>query len=93
VRDCISMCGIVGLYTETDKTHDELSRSIRTMSACLRHRGPDDEGHYVGRNMALGHKRLSFIDLKTDQQPILNEDNSNCIVFNGETYIYKDSCD
>ncbi len=84
------MCGIVGLYSERGKPHDELSQFITTMATCLKHRGPDDRGYYVGNNIALGHRRLSIIDLKTGQQPIFNEDKSICIVFNGEIYNYQE---
>ena len=65
-------------------------RTIRTMAACLEHRGPDDQGYHVGGNIALGHRRLSIIDLKTGSQPIFNEDKSKCIIFNGEIYNYEE---
>ncbi len=83
------MCGIVGFYTENKKSREELFSSISRMASCLKHRGPDDQGYYVGRNIALGHRRLSIIDLKTGQQPVFNEDKSMCIIFNGEIYNYQ----
>lgn len=84
------MCGIVGIYTKNNRTFEELSRSINTMAACLQHRGPDDQGYHVDGHIALGHRRLSIIDLKTGKQPIFNEDKSKCIIFNGEIYNYEE---
>jgi len=56
----------------------------------MKHRGPDDEGYYVRRGVALGHNRLSIIDLSDGRQPIYNEDRTKCIIFNGEIYNYLD---
>jgi asparagine synthase (glutamine-hydrolysing) len=53
------------------------------------HRGPDDEGIYLGDGVALGMRRLSIIDLDNGHQPISNEDGSIWIVFNGEIYNYR----
>jgi asparagine synthase (glutamine-hydrolysing) len=84
------MCGIAGIYSEKKRTREDLTRSIHTMAACLEHRGPDDHGYHVDGNIALGHRRLSIIDLQTGRQPIFNEDKSKCIIFNGEIYNYKE---
>jgi asparagine synthase (glutamine-hydrolysing) len=84
------MCGIVGIYAQNEKTVEELSRSVTMMAACLAHRGPDDQGFYIGKKIALGHRRLSIIDLQTGHQPIFNEDRSICIIFNGEIYNYQE---
>lgn len=59
---------------------------IKKMTDTLRHRGPDDQGFYLDDSIALGHRRLSIIDLGTGSQPIFNEDRSIAIVFNGEIY-------
>lgn len=56
----------------------------------IRHRGPDDEGTYCAPQIALGHRRLSIIDLNTGHQPLSNEDGSVWIVFNGEIYNYRE---
>ena len=56
----------------------------------IRHRGPDDEGMYISKNIGLGHRRLSIIDLSTGHQPLSNEDGSLWIVFNGEVYNYQE---
>lgn len=78
------MCGIVGIRSLNGQpvTQDE----IRTMCAALVHRGPDDEGCYLGPSVGLGMRRLSIIDLATGHQPIGNEDGSVWVVFNGEIY-------
>lgn len=58
------------------------------MRDIMTHRGPDDSGIYVDRNVGLAHRRLSIIDLSTGHQPMSNEDDSIWIVFNGEIYNY-----
>lgn len=78
------MCGISGWYGPSNKT------LLRKMTSFLDHRGPDGEGFFIDKNVSLGHKRLSIIDLQTGQQPIYNEDKSAVIVFNGEIYNYKE---
>lgn len=84
------MCGIAGIYYPERKDTDELSASIKRMTSCLSRRGPDDDGYYIGGKAALGHRRLSIIDLKTGRQPIFNEDKSKCIVYNGEVFNYQE---
>lgn len=49
-------------------------------------RGPDDAGVFIGGPAALGHRRLSIIDLKTGHQPMFSNDGSKAIVYNGEVY-------
>src|SRR5438128_2257515 len=56
------------------------------MNDQIRHRGPDDYGYYFNQNVALGHRRLSIIDLSGGSQPISNEDGTVWIVFNGEIF-------
>ena len=60
------------------------------MCSAIVHRGPDDEGVYLGDGVALGMRRLSIIDLEGGHQPIANEDGSVWIVFNGEIYNYRE---
>ena len=60
------------------------------MCAAIVHRGPDDEGVYLGDGVALGMRRLSIIDLEGGHQPISNEDQTVWIVFNGEVYNYRE---
>ena len=56
------------------------------MTGAVRHRGPDGSGAYFGDGVALGHRRLSIIDLAGGSQPIENEDGTVQVVFNGEIY-------
>lgn len=76
------MCGIAG-FSDRNKAKNEI---IKSMTDNLLHRGPDDYGFYIDDKIALGHRRLSIIDLKTGKQPI--EDDNFVIVFNGEIYNY-----
>lgn len=78
------MCGIVG-YVSNNK---DKAKVIKKMADRIIHRGPDAEGFYVDEAVALGHRRLSIIDLKTGDQPMFNEDKSLVVVFNGEIYNY-----
>ena len=81
------MCGIVGFTNNIDNSDKVLGK----MMDRIKHRGPDAEGKYVDDNIALGHRRLSIIDVSSSgDQPIFNEDNSLVIIFNGEIYNYKE---
>src|SRR3989442_5904101 len=60
------------------------------MSRQLVHRGPDSSGEHVDREVALGSRRLSIIDLAGGDQPISNEDGSVNVVQNGEIYNYRE---
>lgn len=82
------MCGIAGFLTRGGQRAEE--SWIRNMAASLAHRGPDGEGYFVEDGLALGHRRLSIIDLETGAQPMANEDGSLVIVFNGEIYNFLD---
>jgi asparagine synthase (glutamine-hydrolysing) len=79
------MCGITGkIYLETDRNMDPIE--LRQMTDTICHRGPDDEGFYINKNVGLGFRRLSIIDLNTGHQPLSNESGSKWVVFNGEIY-------
>ncbi len=79
------MCGIVGiLHSEAKGAVD--SEILHLMNHSLRHRGPDDEGYWIKRNVGLGMRRLSIIDLEGGHQPISNETEDVWTVFNGEIY-------
>ena len=65
------MCGITGFTNKTENA----DRVISEMMDKIRHRGPDAEGKYVDGDIALGHRRLSIIDVSSSgDQPIFNED-------------------
>jgi asparagine synthase (glutamine-hydrolysing) len=83
------MCGICGKLNFAAGAGVEPG-VIQGMLDAIRHRGPDDEGLYLGSQVALGHRRLSIIDLSNGHQPMSNEDGSVWIVFNGEIYNYQD---
>jgi asparagine synthase (glutamine-hydrolysing) len=79
------MCGIAGKFNfDSAKPIDRMR--LAAMTSVLAHRGPDADGFYVGDGIALGHRRLSIIDLATGDQPMTNEDRTLWVVFNGEIY-------
>jgi asparagine synthase (glutamine-hydrolysing) len=80
------MCGICGSF-DYKGIHVREQR-VPGMVRTLIHRGPDDDGFYFDRELALGMRRLSIIDVAGGHQPIHNEDASVWIVFNGEIYNY-----
>jgi asparagine synthase (glutamine-hydrolysing) len=82
------MCGIAGVL-HTDGTPAD-ARIIRNMTDIIAHRGPDGSGFYVQGEVALGHRRLSIIDLATGGQPMSNEDDSLWITYNGEIFNHSD---
>lgn len=84
------MCGICGIidYSTNRKIDEDI---LRKMCTAMKHRGPDEDGTYIGEELspsvALGHRRLKIIDLSTAaRQPMFNEDKNIWIVFNGEIY-------
>ena len=81
------MCGITGIFDL--KGRREIARTlIEGMNESQLHRGPDEGGVHLEPGVALGHRRLSIIDLSSGQQPLYNEDASVAVVFNGEIYNY-----
>src|SRR5215469_1164555 len=81
------MCGICGIFQFDDQR--EIRRElVRSMTETIVHRGPDDEGIYVGPGIGLGFRRLSIIDVGGGHQPISNEDGSIWVMLNGEIYNY-----
>jgi len=81
------MCGIAGVYEYASNRPVE-SQTLFDMLSVIRHRGPDDEGICLHKNLGMGMRRLSIIDLQGGKQPISNEDGSISVVFNGEIYNY-----
>src|SRR5215467_14447120 len=82
------MCGIAG-FLHTDRVSAD-ERIVRRMTDLIAHRGPDASGCCVRGEVALGHRRLSIIDLSTGGQPMSNEDDSVWITYNGEIFNHVD---
>ncbi|MEW6428229.1 MAG: asparagine synthase (glutamine-hydrolyzing) [Thermodesulfobacteriota bacterium] len=80
------MCGITGFITFSG--HDPVAArpALKKATDLIHHRGPDEEGFYIDGHAALGHRRLSIIDLSGGQQPMHTEDRRLHVVFNGEIY-------
>jgi asparagine synthase (glutamine-hydrolysing) len=82
------MCGIAGLFNYPAPSEETLENKLKRMLSIIRHRGPDETGLYLGKNIAMGSVRLSIVDLSTGQQPICDESGNFWIVFNGEIFNY-----
>ncbi|MFN9109817.1 MAG: asparagine synthetase B, partial [Bacteroidota bacterium] len=84
------MCRIAGLYNPGEKNPE---RCVSAMRDAMKHGGPDDAGIYIHPELsfALGHRRLSLIDLtSTGHQPMEDPQTGNILIFNGEIYNYKE---
>jgi len=84
------MCGILGILDTSIAGDEALARTLRAMGRWQFHRGPDDWGEWVENGVALGHNRLSIIDLAGGSQPMASPDGAIQVVFNGEIYNYRD---
>lgn len=88
------MCGIAGFLNPRNndkKTEKEIYQILKKMNEVQRHRGPDDEGIFLENGCALGHVRLSILDLYRGHQPMCKkkEGNTYAIILNGEIYNMK----
>jgi asparagine synthase (glutamine-hydrolysing) len=83
-----NVCGIVAFFSRRDPISPEV---VQKATRRLYHRGPDGQRQWISRDgkVALGHSRLSIIDLTTGDQPIANEDERIHIIVNGEFYGYE----
>jgi asparagine synthase (glutamine-hydrolysing) len=81
------MCGIAG-YINFEINKPAERSVIKKMTDCVSYRGPDGEGFFVENNLALGHRRLSIIDLDSGNQPMFSDNKQFIITFNGEIYNY-----
>lgn len=82
------MCGIAGILENNNAIAFD---TLKKMTNAIAHRGPDGEGHWISenKNVALGHRRLSIIDLTDDgKQPMHYAEGRYTITFNGEIYNY-----
>jgi asparagine synthase (glutamine-hydrolysing) len=82
------MCGIAGYIDKSGKYRPE-KKVVKKMTDVMIHRGPDAEGQWIDEHIALGHRRLSIIDLDAkSNQPLISHDGKYVITFNGEIYNY-----
>lgn len=84
------MCGIAGFVNFAGHARDEARQRLRRMTDAIVHRGPDEEGFCITDRAALGHRRLSIIDLGSGQQPMAALDGRVQIIFNGEIYNFRE---
>jgi asparagine synthase (glutamine-hydrolysing) len=81
------MCGIAGIIANNARNYHE---ELKKMTDAIAHRGPDSSDFEFYENAALGHRRLSIIDLSENgKQPMLSSTKNECIVLNGEIYGYQ----
>src|SRR3979411_237220 len=78
------MCGIAGFVSTQPLVSPEAI--VARMTNAIRHRGPNAETFYCDAHAALGHRRLSIIDVAGGQQPMFNETGNLAIIYNGEVF-------
>src|SRR5690242_20337124 len=89
------MCGICGII-DANLSESAMEQRLLPMMRSLEHRGPDDHGLYLSPagnfslRAALGHQRLSIVDLKSGHQPMSNENGDVWITYNGEIYNHQE---
>ena len=81
------MCGFAGFTNPFSEMHGK--NILDKMLAPIKHRGPDSNSVYVNKKIALGHYRLSIIDLKGGNQPRIDKEENHYLLYNGEIYGYK----
>ena len=81
------MCGIVGIVNYNENISNQYS-ILRNMTKTLKRRGPDEEGFFFSKNVNLGHRRLSVIDIENGKQPMsfTYTEATYTIVYNGQIY-------
>ena len=87
------MCGVVGIFAPGGLALDGGTARVTAMARAIAHRGPDDHGAWVdgAAGIALGHRRLSIIDLSPlGHQPMASGSGRYMVVFNGEIYNYRE---
>ncbi|MBL7912850.1 MAG: asparagine synthase (glutamine-hydrolyzing) [Bacteroidia bacterium] len=81
------MCGIAGIFNLNGENAS--LKLIKEMASRIAHRGPDAEGFFVEKNLALGHRRLSILDTsEKGAQPMFSKDKTWVVIFNGCIYNY-----
>lgn len=87
------MCGIAGIFLHSEKSDPRKLATIAQLTATLQHRGPDAGGTWIDTEggIALGHRRLSIVDLsEAGKQPMLSGDKNLVMSFNGEVYNFEE---
>ncbi|HEY4481677.1 MAG TPA: asparagine synthetase B, partial [Candidatus Brocadiaceae bacterium] len=84
------MCGIAGIIGKKRFSDNEISEYLVRLRGAIIHRGPDEEGEYIGKNCGFAHTRLSIVDIAGGHQPIFNDNKNTGIIYNGEVYNYLD---
>lgn len=82
------MCGIAGIFNYHSSKEPSSERNVKSMLSMIHHRGPDESGVYLDKNMGIGSVRLSIIDLSSGQQPMSDQTERYWIVYNGEIFNY-----
>ncbi len=80
------MCGICGIVVPRKSNRRLDAELLERMRDAIAHRGPDGAGSYLDDGVALGHRRLSIVDLAHGQQPMPSDDGELQIVYNGEVF-------
>ncbi len=84
------MCGIAGVYETRGGVPFTDETTLKAMTTCLLHRGPDETGYHVDGAVGLGFTRLSVIDVPHGHQPMVDDATGVALVFNGEIYNYRE---
>lgn len=83
------MCGVAGIFNLNGEPASPVA--LRRMTDSIAHRGPDGEGFYTDRFVALGHRRLAIIDLSAaGHQPMISQDGQVVLAYNGEIYNFQE---
>jgi asparagine synthase (glutamine-hydrolysing) len=85
----VTMCGINGILNH-DRQQTVEEEQLQRMRQAQSHRGPDDSGIWMSRNVGFGFDRLAIIDIAGGHQPMTSEDGAVALVFNGEIYNFQD---
>ncbi len=79
------MCGLCGILY-VDESQPVERELLQQMTDAIRHRGPDDEGHYIDGHVGLGSRRLSIVGLDDGHMPMSSADGTVTVAYNGELY-------
>ena len=80
------MCGICGIVIPDSSSRSIDESAFTRLRDTLAHRGPDGFGTFMDRGVALGHRRLSIVDVSHGQQPMSSADDALVLIYNGEVF-------